>query len=220
MKTDKTKNDCVFLSRSWMPLGGFKQLSTWQHQVSMASRTAVLHTPKFSEAIRSAQQDHVYMVFLKEILKHTHTHTPLLQRRDLNVKYVTFRRITSSQIITFVIELESTSCQPWILQHTLVMARQNFWWVRPDEFWNPMNRYKSYLHKIHRLKWVLALHTIWLSKVKNPQSIVITYMVLTRFSNFSHCPNKPRAITKHPSYIQQTSISSQNERLRNPLSYQ
>lgn len=164
------------------------------------------------------------MAFLKEILKHTHTHTPLLQRLDLKVKHVTFRRMTSSQIITFVIELESTSCQPGILQHTLVMARQNSWQVRPDEFWNPVNRYKNYWHKRHRLKRVLALHTSWLSKAKNPQSIVITYIVLTQFSNFSHCPNKLRTITKHPSYIQQTRISSQKffpeRRLRNPLSYQ
>lgn len=135
--------------------------------------------------------------------------------------------MTSSQIITFVIELESTSCQPRILQHTLVMARQNSWQVRPDDFWNPVNKLKNYLHKITWLKWVLALHATLVIKGKNPQNIVITYIILTWFNKFSHCPKNSRVIPEHLIYIQHVRIRIslwnffQNEsRLRNPLSFQ
>lgn len=64
------------------------------------------------------------MVFLKEILTHTLAHTPVLQRHDLKVKHVKFRRMTSSQIMTLVI-LESITCQSGHPQHILIMAGQN-----------------------------------------------------------------------------------------------
>lgn len=117
-----------------------------------------------------------------------HTHSTTSETRS-----DTFKRMTSSHIIIFVIEFESTICKSRILQYILVMARQNSWQVSPDKFWNPVNRYKNCFHKIHRL----ALHVIWLSKAKTPQNIIISYIVLPLFSNFSHCPNKLRAIPKH-----------------------
>lgn len=150
MKTDKKKKeDCGFVSRSLMPLRDFGQLSTRQHQVSTAPRSTVVpHIPQtLWSHMKCAAGPYLHGTFKRNFK--IHIHTPLFQRHDLEVKHATFRRMTSFQVITFGTELKSTSCQPRTPQHTLVMARKNSWQVRPDEFWNPVNRYKNYLHKIH-----------------------------------------------------------------------
>lgn len=70
MKTDKTKNDSGFVSRSLTPLKDFRQLVPDNTKCQLHQEAQLCHTPLWlSEARWSGQQDHIYMVILKEILK-------------------------------------------------------------------------------------------------------------------------------------------------------